>query len=65
MNLFLSGFVTYKKRTCGSGGQSILTIYGLLAPLLTPEKKYPPISARDYLQQRIQANFDAVGKSSG
>lgn len=30
-----------------------------------PEKKYPPISARDYLLQRIQANFDAVEKASG
>ncbi len=29
-----------------------------------PEKKYPPISARDYLLQRIQANFDAVEKAS-
>jgi hypothetical protein len=35
MSLFLSGFVTFKKRPCGSGGQSILTIYGLLALLLT------------------------------
>ncbi|MBE02410.1 2-oxoglutarate and iron-dependent oxygenase domain-containing protein [uncultured Marinobacter sp.] len=26
-----------------------------------PEKKYPPISARDYLLQRIQANFEARG----
>ncbi|WP_206748290.1 hypothetical protein, partial [Marinobacter flavimaris] len=37
MSLFLSGFVTFKKRPCGSGGQSILTIYGLLALLLTQE----------------------------
>ncbi|WP_228297205.1 hypothetical protein, partial [Klebsiella pneumoniae] len=22
-----------------------------------PQRKYPPISAEDYLQQRIQANF--------
>src|SRR5690554_2873806 len=37
MSLFLSGFVTFKKRSCGSGGQSILTIYGLLALLLTSQ----------------------------
>ena len=30
-----------------------------------PEKKYPPISARDYLLQRIQANFDAAEKAAG
>lgn len=29
-----------------------------------PEKKYPPISARDYLLQRIQANFDAAEKAA-
>jgi len=29
-----------------------------------PEKKYPPISARDYLLQRIQANFDAAEKTA-
>ncbi len=25
--------------------------------ILGPQRKYPPISAEDYLQQRIQANF--------
>ena len=29
-----------------------------------PEQKYPPISARDYLLQRIQANFDAAEKAA-
>jgi len=29
-----------------------------------PEKKYPPISARDYLLQRIQANFDGAEKAA-
>jgi isopenicillin N synthase-like dioxygenase len=29
-----------------------------------PNKKYPPISARDYLLQRIQANFDAAEKTA-
>lgn len=29
--------------------------------ILGPQRKYPPISAEDYLQQRIQANF-AKGK---
>ncbi|MBC7193799.1 2-oxoglutarate and iron-dependent oxygenase domain-containing protein [Marinobacter sp.] len=29
-----------------------------------PEQKYPPISARDYLLQRIQANFEAAGQAA-
>ncbi len=29
-----------------------------------PEKKYPPITARDYLLQRIQANFDAAEEAA-
>src|SRR5690554_4536854 len=31
----LVGFVTNKERRCGSGGQSILMIYGLIAPMST------------------------------
>ncbi len=29
------------------------------AVIETPQGTYPPISAGDYLQQRINANFDA------
>ena len=29
-----------------------------------PKEKYPPISARDYLMQRIQANFDSAEKAA-
>lgn len=29
-----------------------------------PERKYPPITARDYLLQRIQANYDAAEKAA-
>lgn len=31
----LTGLVTSKERSCGSGGQSVLMIYGLIAPAST------------------------------
>ncbi|MFC3282514.1 hypothetical protein, partial [Litchfieldella rifensis] len=31
----LTGLVTSKERSCGSGGQSVLMIYGLIAPVST------------------------------
>ncbi|MEM8959036.1 MAG: 2OG-Fe(II) oxygenase family protein [Pseudomonadota bacterium] len=30
-----------------------------------PEKKYPPITAADYIKMRLQANFEALGTTSG
>ncbi len=44
MHLFLSGFETFKKRPWASEGQSILTIYGLLARLLTKRTEKPSLA---------------------
>ncbi|TDR49567.1 hypothetical protein DFP85_1331, partial [Halomonas ventosae] len=48
----LTGLVTSKERSCGSGGQSVLMIYGLIAPAPTPFE-YFHLETTNWLTRKV------------
>lgn len=58
----LTGLVTSKERSCGSGGQSVLMIYGLIAPASTKAARVFVANELEPLQEALKEVNEIVGE---